>query len=86
MNPWTLYLSFITTPLSSIYLLGGGKRTKHEIERVLCLIIGIRAELDGLHVVDILLEHLKAMLLLHGLVDGPDEAILKGFHAHTTQA
>ena len=62
------------------------KRTKHEVECVLCFIVGIGAELDGLHVVDILLELLEAMLLLHGLLDGPYEAILKGVHTNPTQA
>ena len=61
------------------------KRTKHEVECVLCFIIGIGAELDGLHVVDIILELLQAMLLLHGLLDGPYEAILKGVNTQTTQ-
>ena len=61
------------------------KRTKHEVECVLCFIIGIGAELDGLHVVDILFELLEAMLFLHGLLDCPYEAILKGVHTNTTQ-
>ena len=62
------------------------KCTKHEIERVLCFIIGIGTELNGLHIVEILLELLEAMLLLHGLLDGPYEAILKGFQTSYTQA
>ena len=63
-----------------------GKLTKHEVECVLCFIVGIGPELDGLHVVDVLLELLETMLLLHGLLDCPYESILKSVHAHTTQA
>lgn len=62
-----------------------GKFTKHEVECVLCFIVGIGTELDGLHVVNILFKLLEAMLLLHGLLDGPNEAILKSVHTHTTQ-
>lgn len=62
------------------------KLTKHEVECVLCFIVGVGAKLDGLHVVDILLELLEAMLLLHGLLDCPYEAILKIVHTNPTQA
>lgn len=86
MNPWTLYFSFMTIPLSSRFNKWvTGKLTKHEVECVLCFIVGIGTELDGLHVVNILFKLLEAMLLLHGLLDGPNEAILKSVHTHTTQ-